>query len=381
MAATIGDVHSAHEFCRDNEFIHKGYRINFSSTKRIFKSLFMIHNESVNVWTHLLGVMLFVFLLWHSLLMLGYTPQAPELSQAFNQTRIAEWRDFVESKIESTKERLSEFETQAIEYSNELEHRFANWYTELQSEAADFSQVMGFKWLSEKNHSRAVDLLLDFRVKLHSMADSFGVPDMDPIERWPMVIFILSAMFCLLCSVICHLFSAHSYGVHCMVSRLDYAGISILIAGSYFPVVFYIFYCNPTAMLVYLSGISTFSIFVFLVAMAPFFQKPEYRALRGLSFLALGLLGVVPFTHMLFLPNIEHFQVAIIWFMMMALCYIVGVGFYIIRIPERFFPGKFDFWGSSHNIWHCFVLAACVCHYVGSRWSFYLRHEATCEAY
>ena len=36
-------------------FIHKGYRINFDSPKMIISSLFIIHNEFVNIWTHLLG--------------------------------------------------------------------------------------------------------------------------------------------------------------------------------------------------------------------------------------------------------------------------------------------------------------------------------------
>lgn len=37
------------------------------------------------------------------------------------------------------------------------------------------------------------------------------------------------------------------------------------------------------------------------------------------------------------------------------LSYSGGVLFYITRFPERFFPGKFDYFGSSHQIWHCFV--------------------------
>lgn len=39
------------------------------------------------------------------------------------------------------------------------------------------------------------------------------------------------------------------------------------------------------------------------------------------------------------------------------LFYLIGVFIYVLRIPERFFPGKFDLLGSSHQIWHCFVVA------------------------
>ena len=39
---------------QDNNFILKGYRIDYS-LKDTFRSLFRLHNETGNVWTHLLG--------------------------------------------------------------------------------------------------------------------------------------------------------------------------------------------------------------------------------------------------------------------------------------------------------------------------------------
>lgn len=59
----IGFDHEAPEFMVYNKHITRGYRINFNSYRKIFKSLFMIHNETINVWTHLLGLMLFTFLI------------------------------------------------------------------------------------------------------------------------------------------------------------------------------------------------------------------------------------------------------------------------------------------------------------------------------
>jgi adiponectin receptor len=46
----------------DNEFIQSGYRINHHTCWRSFKSLFTCHNESVNVWSHLLGSVFFFLL-------------------------------------------------------------------------------------------------------------------------------------------------------------------------------------------------------------------------------------------------------------------------------------------------------------------------------
>jgi adiponectin receptor len=44
---------------RDNHFITTGYRAESNSYWKSLKSLFYTHNESVNIWTHLLGAFIF----------------------------------------------------------------------------------------------------------------------------------------------------------------------------------------------------------------------------------------------------------------------------------------------------------------------------------
>jgi adiponectin receptor len=58
----IGHLLMAPAHLRDNEFILRGYRIGFNTKAKIIKSLFMLHNESVNVWSHLIGVFVFIAL-------------------------------------------------------------------------------------------------------------------------------------------------------------------------------------------------------------------------------------------------------------------------------------------------------------------------------
>ncbi len=43
--------------------------------------------------------------------------------------------------------------------------------------------------------------------------------------------------------------------------------------------------------------------------------------------------------------------------------YIQGAIIYMIRCPERCAPGKFDFCGASHQIFHFAVLTAALLHY------------------
>lgn len=48
------------EWRRDNAFILSGYRQSQNSYAHSFRSLFYMHNESVNIWSHLLGAIVFL---------------------------------------------------------------------------------------------------------------------------------------------------------------------------------------------------------------------------------------------------------------------------------------------------------------------------------
>lgn len=89
------------------------------------------------------------------------------------------------------------------------------------------------------------------------------------VGRWPLIVFILSAVFCLSCSAACHTYTAHSLEIYKLMVRLDYAGIAILIAGSTYPPVYYVFYCNPIYYWTYLSLISLTGVIVFICTLSP----------------------------------------------------------------------------------------------------------------
>lgn len=82
---------------------------------------------------------------------------------------------------------------------------------------------------------------------------------------------------------------------------------------------------------------------VFVVSLWSKFSKPQYRVLRGTLFVILGLVAVAPFTHIFifmqpeYLPYFDSF-----WWTVGAFLYIGGAMIYMLRIPERFFPNKFD---------------------------------------
>ena len=45
---------------QDNDFIHDSYRPVFPSFIECFKSVFSVHNETGNIWTHMLGAIAFI---------------------------------------------------------------------------------------------------------------------------------------------------------------------------------------------------------------------------------------------------------------------------------------------------------------------------------
>jgi len=57
----ITHIHDTPEWLKD-DFLIKGYRVNYHRAVDLFKSLFHIHNETLNIWTHLIGGIIFIAL-------------------------------------------------------------------------------------------------------------------------------------------------------------------------------------------------------------------------------------------------------------------------------------------------------------------------------
>lgn len=61
----IGPIKDYPEIFRDNKLLLTGYRCNYTTFRGLFGTVFMWHNETVNIWSHLLGAILFVFLTFY----------------------------------------------------------------------------------------------------------------------------------------------------------------------------------------------------------------------------------------------------------------------------------------------------------------------------
>lgn len=182
------------------------------------------------------------------------------------------------------------------------------------------------------------------------------------ISKWPIFAMLFGAIFCLICSTIFHLFSCHCEKMHAILNRIDYAGISILCAGSCYPPYFYFFYCSPCISLLifivfsifYTSFITIFCIIVFACSFKSDFNTPQKRNLRGTLFLLLGISAAAPILHILFFgkytAGIINNPTLFNW-VMGGISYVFGVFIYMWRFPEKYWPGKFDF-GVYNNLNH-----------------------------
>ncbi|KAI8820515.1 hemolysin-III related-domain-containing protein [Fimicolochytrium jonesii] len=180
-------------------------------------------------------------------------------------------------------------------------------------------------------------------------------------------IFLCSAITCLGLSAFFHLVVCHSQHVCRIWNKADYAGIVILICGSTYPSIYYGLQCYPTERIIYLVGITVFGAGTMYTSLSNHFATPEYRIIRTSNFVALGLSAIIPVAHIMHLQGFTHTNSAVsFWYLIaMAACYLIGAFIYASRVPERWYPGSFDIWGHSHQIFHVLVVSAAIFHYFG----------------
>ena len=113
----------------------------------------------------------------------------------------------------------------------------------------------------------------------------------------PLFVHMTGAIICLLFSSMFHLFSAYSPKAQKFMSRLDYGGISFLIAGSTFPPIIYGFACNIVPKIAYVLIINTTCFLAFVMMLIPGADTPKYRKVRGIMFIMVGLCAGIPAFH------------------------------------------------------------------------------------
>ncbi|XP_021714484.1 heptahelical transmembrane protein 4-like [Chenopodium quinoa] len=353
------EYHSLPGYLRDNEYIKGHYRANWP-LKQAFFSIFTLHNETLNVWTHLIG---FFFFLCLTIYTAKKVPEVVDLHSIQHLPDVIRRADLHKMHADiltclpslpdmSDLHKLPE-ELKTSLPSMDMLQSLSGWHIiELLSKCLPERVLSG-------NHT-------DVKV-LHSVADEMAnvIPLIrQPITRWPFYAYLGGAMFCLLASSVCHLLTCHSERLAYIMLRVDYAGIASLISTSFYPLVYYSFMCYPFFRNLYMGFITVLAIATVLLSLLPAFQNPEFRTIRAILFSGMGLSGLLPILH----KNIIYWQQPAALYstgyeLLMGLFYFLGALVYATRIPERWMPGKFDLAGHSHQLFHVLVIAGAYSHY------------------
>ncbi|XXG52108.1 hypothetical protein AAC387_Pa03g0507 [Persea americana] len=295
------------EYMKDNEYILQYYRAEWP-LKEAFLSLFRWHNETLNIWTHLIGFLLFLAL---TIVNLDGVPRLGDLFSKFTRS---------------------------------------------------------FPLTSDANASHISSNFLSESVKVIDLETTISPDNTSRMAaRWPFFVFLGGSMFCLLSSSICHLLGCHSHRLSLFLLRVDYAGIAVMIVASFFPPIYYIFQCDPHWQFIYLALITAMGVFTVLTLLSPPLSSGAFRAFRAMLFLAMGFSGIVPAIHALVLNwSNPQCPITLAYELLMALSYVTGTLFYVSRIPEKWKPGLFDLAGHSHQIFHVFVIGGALAHYAAT---------------
>ncbi|KAG8780009.1 hypothetical protein FRC12_023568 [Ceratobasidium sp. 428] len=178
---------------------------------------------------------------------------------------------------------------------------------------------------------------------------------------------LLAGVFCLGASSLFHTASCHSPNVSKQCNALDYSGIVVLSVGSFYPALYYGFFCDYHLQVFYIVGITVAGAITAYVVLNPDYATPAYRWARTLAFYALGVCALVPIVHAYLRYGLERMQneMGFTWVASTACLYVAGGMIYACRIPERWMPGTFDYFGASHQILHVCVVLGTLSQYKG----------------
>jgi len=165
----------------------------------------------------------------------------------------------------------------------------------------------------------------------------------------------------LLFSAVYHLCGTANERWHMWLGYWDFAGIVSLIVGSSTPVIHYGF--GPTLHThrqLYHVATFLFGMVVIVCSVTTWFNSDRWLWARVGVYIALAALGVLALFHALLLHDFSPPRVRLMkGVLQMGLTYLFGAAVYGLRLPESAFPKRFDYIGSSHQLWHaCVVLAA-----------------------
>ncbi|KAK8824902.1 hypothetical protein WA538_005568, partial [Blastocystis sp. DL] len=407
---------------QDNDYLYRGYRTQLSFWET-FKSAFRSTNETMNIWTHYIGAAIFIFLIYLTYAIpvenMFTLRQDVVMANAVAQCSSRNFTDIVrenESVNATCVDVLSRDESVAEDFSalfyylstpktkesisnvSDASTSFFSWYgsngvaslssnsvTSVMTALRSLYQYL-LTWIqSNPNDADLPDVQKSVEIteNLRSDLAELNHQVVGHVPRWPIIVFIACAIWCMGGSAIYHQYYCTSFIVSNVLQTIDYCGICILISGSYVPVIYYTFYCYPKALWIHLGIVIFINVCNVCVMATPKFRQPKYRPIRARCFTIVACYAVFLLIHIYILDGFNNpiFTVMFWYIVGMGSTYILGAVFYGTRIPEKYFPGYFDYVFASHQLFHVCIVIAALFHYVGSYQIFVDRFSHPCMAH
>lgn len=174
-----------------------------------------------------------------------------------------------------------------------------------------------------------------------------------------------------------HTLKSHSEGVMVFGNKLDYLGIIVLITASMISLLYYAWIDSPLMRNVFVSITVGLAAICAVFSLKSRFRSSEWRPYRASMFVLFGLSGVLPIVTGAYLMGIQETakRAQVKWIVLEGVLYCFGALLYAMRIPERWWPGKFDIVGNSHQIFHVLVVIAACCHGKGLIGAYEYAHQ------
>jgi adiponectin receptor len=202
-------------------------------------------------------------------------------------------------------------------------------------------------------------------VLLFVLSFRHGVFDGSLWENVTITVYIAAGVLCFGSSTIFHTYYCHSQQTCRRLSQLDYIGIGLLMCSAFFPALHLGFACDGHLQWVYIALIAVMSVVVTVIHSVPAIAASLSYMARLTLFFAIAMFAFVPLAHWVLIRGPGHPELSMVLWRMCVMFFIFGcaTAVYVFRVPERWWPGRFDIWGHSHQWWHVLVVATFLWHF------------------
>ncbi|KAL3482072.1 hemolysin-III related-domain-containing protein [Aspergillus californicus] len=213
--------------------------------------------------------------------------------------------------------------------------------------------------------------------------------------------YVTGTAGCLIFSAAFHATDAHSPEVATAFLKLDYIGIILTISTTCISVTYFAMHENTLLQAVYISFTILCAVAVFWATLdarmdgpraAPWRKvytsfslflslSPEFNLHPVTVFTLLATGGLAPLFHLVWLDGLHALYLRVPLDCLAVTCtsYAVGAMAYVTRFPEKYWVGRFDIFGASHQTFHVLVAFGQIVHLYGLKTALLNIHLGICQ--